>query len=179
MNIAKGAGESLVGRIKIHRLFPFTFREYLMYHGMQPQNIKLDNIKYPDNASEYKIEFKKYMERGGLPELYEESSPELLNQIPDLVFFRDIVEIFSVKRTEVLKGIFREIAEHSGQIVNYSNMENDLNTQYRTIKDYIQYLQDSCLIEKSTPFEESHLKSLRKNPKMYSADHSFTALRRT
>ena len=176
MNITKGAGESLVGRINIHKLNPFTFREYLKYHDIEAPEIRLDDIYYPEEASRYKIKFKEYMEMGGLPELYENQSLEFLKQILDLVFFRDIVEIFTIKRTDVLKGIFRSITEKSGQKINYSNIANDLNTQYRTIKDYIQYLQDSFLIEKSIPYEKSHLKALRKNPKMYVSDHSFMGL---
>lgn len=179
MNITKGAGESLVGRTEIKRLEPFRFKEYLRYKEVEPTDVDLDEIYYPDEASLYKIKFKEYMEKGGLPELYDDLSIELLKQILDLVFFRDIVEMFPVKRTEVLKGIFREIVEKSGQKVNYSNMANDLNTQYRTIKNYLEYLQDSFLVEKSIPHEVSHLKALRKNPKLYMSDHAFSSIWKT
>ncbi len=176
MNITKGAGESLAGRINMHWLTSFSFKEYLKYHDIEIPEVHLNDLYYPQEASRLRIAFKDYMEKGGLPELYEDHSHEFLQQILDLVFFRDIVEIFTVKRTDVLKGIFRTIAENSGQKINYSNMSNDLNTQYRTVIDYIQYLQDSFLVEKSMPYEKSHLKALRKNPKMYAADHSFTDL---
>jgi len=179
MNITKGAGESLVGRTEINRLAPFSFKEYLRYEGVEITEVDFDEIYHPEDASLYKIKFKEYMEKGGLPELYCDGSIELLKQIVDLVFFRDIVEMFPVKRTEVLKGIFREIVENSGQKVNYSNMANDLNTQYRTIKSYLEYLQDSFLVEKSIPDEESHLKALRKNPKLYMSDHAFSSLWKT
>ncbi len=179
MNITKGAGESLVGRTEIKRLEPFSFKEYLRYEGVEIDEVDIDETYYPDDSSLYKIKFKEYMEIGGLPELYDNQSIELLKQIVDLVFFRDIVEMFPVKRTEVLKGIFREIVEMSGQKVNYSNMANDLNTQYRTIKSYLEYLQDSFLVEKSIPQEESHLKALRKNPKLYMSDHAFSSIWKT
>ena len=179
MNITKGAGESLVGRTEIHRLKPFSFKEYLKYEGVDTAEVSFDDMYYPERASLYKIKFNEYMEMGGLPELYDYLSIELLKQILDLVFFRDIVEMFPVKRTEVLKGIFREIVENSGQKVNYSNMANDLNTQYRTVKNYLEYLQDSFLVEKSIPHEASHLKALRKNPKLYTSDHAFSSIWKT
>lgn len=176
MNITKGAGESLVGRIKIHRLNPFTFKEYLSYNGIKPEETSLEDINYVKNASTYRIHFNDYMSKGGMPELYADFSKGHLKEILDLVFFRDIVDIFTVKKTSVLKGIFQHITEKSGQKINYSNLADDLSTQYRTIKDYVQYLEDSFLIEKSLPFEKTHLKALRKNPKMYVSDHSYMQL---
>lgn len=176
MNITKGAGESLAGRIRIHRLHPFTFKEYLLYKGLNVPEISLKDISYVKNASTYRIHFNDYIKKGGLPELYAEFSAEHLKQILDLVFFRDIVDIFTVKNTSVLKGIFRHITEQSGQKINYSNLADDLKTQYRTIKDYVQYLEDSFLVEKTLPLEKSHLKALRKNPKMYVSDHSYMQL---
>lgn len=176
MNITKGAGESLVGRIDISKLDPFSFKEYLRYEQVDVPKVDIDALSYPEDASLHRIKFKKYMGKGGFPEIYEEDSKEYLKQILDLIFFRDIVEIFTVKRTDVLKGIFREISARSGQKLNYSNLSNDLDTQYRTVKDYLQYLEDSFLIEKSLPWEDDHIKSLRKNPKMYVSDHSFANL---
>ncbi|MFO8110540.1 MAG: ATP-binding protein [Thermoplasmata archaeon] len=176
MNITKGAGESLVGRIKIRRLNPFSFREYLRYVGEKTTDVNLLDLHYPKDAPTYRIRFNEYMERGGFPELYDSWSKEDLKEILDLIFFRDIVDMFTVKRTDVLKGLFIRIAERSGQRINYANLANDLNTQYRTIKDYLQYLEDSFLVSKSMPVEEDHIKASRKNPKMYASDHSFTCL---
>ena len=157
-------------------LNPFSFKEYLRYEKADVPEMDLDSLSYPEDASLYRIKFKEFMEKGGFPEIYEDNSKEYLKQILDLIFFRDIVDIFTVKRTDVLKGIFREISERSGQKLNYSSLSNDLDTQYRTVKDYLQYLEDSFLIEKSLPWESDHIKSLRKNPKMYVSDHSFADL---
>ncbi|MFW5898236.1 MAG: ATP-binding protein [Candidatus Saliniplasma sp.] len=176
MNITKGAGESLVGRIRIHLLYPFNFKEYLLYEGIKIPEITMDDIYYPKDAARYRIKFKEYMDKGGFPELYSTWSKNYLKQILDLIFFRDIVEIFPVRRTDVLKGIFKRISEMSGQRMNYTSLANDLDTQFRTVKDYIQYLIDSFLIEKSISLEKDHIKALRKNPKVYVSDHSFANL---
>lgn len=176
LNITKGAGESLAGRIYFHKLTPFSYKEYLMYKRINIPTLSLNNISYIENASIYRINFNDYMQRGGLPELYDEFSKEHLKQMLDLVFFRDIVDMFVIKRTDVLKGLFHHITENSGQLINYSTLADTLNTQYRTIKDYVQYLEDSFLTIKSIPFETNYLKSLRKNPKMYVADHAYMGI---
>lgn len=86
MNITKGAGESLAGRINIHRLKPFSFKEYLRYKKIKTPDLSIENITYPENASKYRIHFNEYLKKGGLPELYNEFSAENLKQILDLVF---------------------------------------------------------------------------------------------
>ncbi len=39
-NVVKGAGESLVGRFSPTRLYPFSFREFLKYHGIEQTGSK-------------------------------------------------------------------------------------------------------------------------------------------
>jgi len=176
LNITKGAGESLAGRIQFYKLPPFSFKEYLRYNEIKTPTISLDDLSYPKNASMFRIHFNDYLQQGGLPELYDQYSTEHLKQILDLIFFRDIVDMFTIKKTDVLKGLFHHITDHSGQLINYSNLADALNTQYRTIKDYVQYLQDSFLAIKSPAYETNYLKSLRKNPKMYVSDHAYMRL---
>ena len=106
------------------------------------------------------------MEYGGLPEMYDDFSLEYLGQMLDLSFFRDIVEMFIVKRSDILKGIFRIIVKKTGQKINFSKLSGDLGTEYRTVSSYIRYIEDSFLIARSLPYEKSSVKSLRKNPKM-------------
>lgn len=176
VNLTKGVGESLVGRITIQKLRPFSLSEFLRYQGIETPDVSFQNVTYPRDASRYRIAFREYMEQGGLPEMYDTYDPENLKQMLDLVFFRDIVDMFTVKRTDVLKGLFRLIAEQSGQKINYSNLSRDLDTQYQTLTEYIQHLLDSFLVHESRPYEESHLKALRKNPKLYVADHAYANL---
>ena len=178
-NITKGAGESLVGRIIIHRLHTFSFRDYLKYEEIDTPQLDLENPSYPENARKLKIKFNEYMEKGGFPELYEEQTVENLRQNLDLTLFRDIVNISQVKRTDTLKQLFRLTAENTGQVVNYNNFSNHLDTQYRTVTDYLQYLEDGFLIENSQPVFSNQKKSMRKNPKIYIADHAYNQIYNT
>ncbi|MFB6158042.1 MAG: ATP-binding protein [Candidatus Nanohalobium sp.] len=175
-NITKGAGESLVGRIMIHRLHTFSFKSYLKYNGIETSEISLEDPSYPSNSQELRIQFNEYMDDGGFPELYDEQSNENLQQNLDLTLFRDIVNLFTVKRSDTLKQLFRLVTEHTGQVVNYNNLSQDLDTQYRTVTDYLQYLEDGFLINTSKPVYSNTKKSMRKNPKIYTADHAYNRL---
>lgn len=182
MNILKGGGESLVGRISLHRLYPFSFGEFLKYYkvqfdGLNYSDILENEIKYPVNSGKIQVKFEEYLKTGGFPEiLTKDKKKDYLNDIVSLTFYRDIVNMLPVKRTEVLEGLFYHFIRESGQVINYNKLADSLDTKYETVKDYIDHLESSFLIEKSTLYSKNKLKSIRKNPKIYVADHGFSAL---
>lgn len=174
-NIVKGAGESLVGRFSPTRLYPFSFREFLKYHGIDKNKLDLDKIKLPERK--ISIKFKEYFEQGGLPELYTSKRPfEDLEDNLDLVFFRDMVELFNVGRSSILIDIFLMLATQTAQQMSYNSISNDLDSDFRTVKKYVGYLEDSYLIQRSKPYTRSKHGSIRKNPKVYVEDHAYNRI---
>ncbi|MFO8110221.1 MAG: ATP-binding protein [Thermoplasmata archaeon] len=174
-NVVKGAGEGLVGRFSLVRLFPFSFREFLQYNGIQQKKSELEQIKLPDRK--IAIMFRDYFEQGGLPELYSSIRPlEELEENLDLVFFRDVVELFNVGRSSILKDIFLLLATQTGQRISYNSISNSLDSDFRTVKKYLGYLEDSYLIQRSRPYTVSEHKSIRKNPKVYIEDHAYNRI---
>ncbi len=174
-NLVKGAGEGLAGRFSPVRLFPFSFREFLRYHGLEQKKLELDRLKLPER--EVALRFREYFEKGGLPELYGSKRPmENLEENLDLVFFRDMVELFGVGRTSMLKDIFILIATHTGQKMSYNSFCNSLDSDIRTVKKYIGYLESSYLIQKSDLYAGSKPKSIRTNPKVYIEDHAYNRI---
>jgi len=174
-NIVKGAGESLVGRFSPTRLYPFSFREFLKYNGIEKNKMDLKKIKLPER--QISIKFREYFDQGGLPELYTSKRPlEDLEENLDLVFFRDMVELFNVGRSSILKDIFLMLASQTGQRMSYNSLSNSLDSDFRTIKKYVGYLEDSYLIQRSKPYTKSKHKSIRKNPKVYVEDHAYNRI---
>ncbi len=174
-NIVKGAGESLVGRFSPVRLFPFSFREYLKYNGLEQERLDVSDIKLP--GRKIALKFRDYFEEGGLPELYRSKRPmEDLEENLDLVFFRDMVELFNVGRSSILKDIFLLLASQTGQKMSYNSLSNSLDSDFRTVKKYVGYLENSYLIQRSKPYAESKYKSVRKNPKVYIEDHAYNRI---
>lgn len=181
MNILKGSGESLVGRIIIYKLYPFSFREFLRFKGLEVESITLWHPKYPLEGEKLSILFQEYFEMGGFPLFYSTSKERrkpLLKSMVDLTFYRDIVNLFDVKRIDVLEGLFYIFVKESGNVINYAALSNALNTKFETIKSYISYLNSSFLIANSSFFSGSKVKSLEKNEKVYVADHAFGALQK-
>ena len=177
MNIMRGSGESLVGRIDILRVFPFSFREFLKYVGIETHGLQAFDLRYPSDAEKIKLLFDKYALTGGYPELYpmagQERIRDYIRTVLDLTFYRDIINLFEVKRPEVLEGMFYSFIRESGNVINYHTLTNNLNTKYETVKTYIEYLASSFFISRSYLYSKSTLKSFRKNPKIYAGDNAF------
>lgn len=175
-NIRKGGGESLVGRVSIKDLTTLTFREFLRYDDVKVPKKEFGEFPIPVNDSKIKTEFLEYLETGGFPGLIpldETKRIERLKDIIDLTLFRDVVEIFEIQRPELLQGIFRSLSANSSSIVNYNKISKNHDAQYKTVKKYIEELEQSFLIEISRRFENNVFKEYRKRPKIYSSDHSF------
>lgn len=182
MNILKGSGESLIGRIRIHRIHPFSFREFLRHNRVEIEKMPVGELKVPLQAEKIMLLFDRYKELGGFPETFSLTKEALKNTLKtwvDLVFYRDIVNLFEIKRIDALEGLFYSFVKESGNIVNYAKLANSLNTKFETIKTYIEYLDNSFLIEKSPFYSGSRIKRSEKNFKIYASDHAFFNLEET
>ena len=181
-NIRKGGGESLVGRISLHQLFPFTFREFLRYKGIKVPERDFGGFERPKNARKIRNVFEEYMKTGGFPGLLEFEDTKRLERLKDIIdlsLYRDVVEIHGIGRPELLEGLFKIFSANSGQIISYNKISKDLNAQYRTVKKYIESLRSSFLISISRRFENSVFKQYRKSPKIYVSEHSFCRMENT
>ncbi len=170
-NILRGAGESLVGRIHIERVHPFSFEEFMRYDGLSV----LDTDSVPAEHGKLLLEFRKYMKMGSFPEAYGKNIKEYLSTMTDLIFFRDIISILDVKRPGLLKDLFYGILQQSGNPINYSNLSRDTGAKYETILSYLDYLEMGFLIERS-PLFPARTGQKKKRYKVYAGDHSFLNL---
>ncbi|MFB6200110.1 MAG: ATP-binding protein [Candidatus Nanohaloarchaea archaeon] len=181
-NIKAGSGESLVGRISLHHLTPLKFSEYLRARNIEVPEKDLENLPTPENPNKIRPKLEEYLETGGFPgliDLKQNTRRERLKDILDLTLYRDVVEMFDLGRPELLEAIFRSVTEQTGQSANYNKMAKNLDAQYKTVRKYIDSLEQSFLIEKSRRFQNNTLQEYKKRPKLYTGEHSFCQLEST
>lgn len=175
VNVIKGGGESLAGRLTTLRLHPFSFREYLRYHDVERDRLDVTDLSPGDRT--VRVRFEDFLDDGGMPEAYRYDRPiERLEETIDLVFYRDIIELFDAARSSVLSGMFRYLSANTGQMINFNKIADAMDADFRTVKKYLDYLEDSFLIARSYPYTGSEIASMRKNPKVYVADHAYNRL---
>lgn len=152
--LLKQTSESLAGRIVYKKMTPFSWLE-------------INHL--------YKLE--NYFERGGFPRSI--IPPELNVSLEWRESFistfleRDLLQWSGVSPT-TMRRMWQMLAHHNGQTVNYTLLGNSLGVSHNTIKNYIDLLESTFMLEVLKPYFSNLGKRLVKAPKIYIADSGIT-----
>ena len=107
--------------------------------------------------------FNEYMLYGGLPQILsytsEEQKVRFLKTLFDETYIKDIKDRHDIRKDDDLEELINIMASGIGALTNPNKLANTLRSEkksvisYDTVKDYIDYLCDSFLIEKSTRYD--------------------------
>lgn len=124
--------------------------------------------------------FNEYMLYGGLPQILtyksEEQKVRFLKSLFDETYIKDIKERHGVKKDDDLEELINIMASGIGALTNPNKLANTFKSEkkssitYDTIKDYIEYLCDSFLIEKATRYDIKGKKYINTPFKYYFSD---------
>lgn len=164
--IRKKSKESLAGRIFEFKIEPLNFSEFLSF-----KNIKINNIWLQREL--LLKEFSNYLKNNGFPEIIDEEDEIIERYIKEgvieKIIYRDIPQVFEVKDAGLMRAIFDIIYNNPGQVIEISNLANELNVSRQIISLYIGYLEESYLIRKLYNFSKNARKVQRKLKKYYPA----------
>ena len=106
--------------------------------------------------------FNEYMLYGGLPQILtyqnEEQKIRFLKALFKETYIKDIKDRYNIKKDGDLEELINVIASGIGALTNPNKLANTFKSEkkspitYDTIKDYIEYLCDSFIIEKATRY---------------------------
>ena len=107
--------------------------------------------------------FNEYMLYGGLPQILsyetEEQKVRFLKSLFDETYIKDIKDRYDIRKDDDLEELINIMASGIGALTNPNKLANTFRSEkksvisYDTVKDYIDYLCDSFLIEKSTRYD--------------------------
>ena len=153
-DLLKQSSESLAGRISYKRLTPFLWEE-------------LEN--------DYSIE--KYFSAGAFPRSLlandNEISFEWRESFTTTFLERDLLQWAGF--TPTMRRLWQMLAHVNGQMVNYSTLATSLGVTSTTIKNYIDLLAETYMVEMVVPYISNLGKRLVKSPKVYISDSGITA----
>ena len=152
--LLKQSSESLAGRISFKRLSPFVISE-------------LDSH----------ISLEKFLSRGGYPRSIlaadDVTSIEWRNDFITSFIERDLIQ-YSGFHPLVMRRLWQMLAHNNGQTVNYSSLGNSLGISNVTVRNYIDLLEGTFMVEVVRPLFSNLEKRLVKAPKVYIADQGIT-----
>ncbi len=91
------------------------------------------------------------------------------------VLTRDLRDIADVEKLTELPKFVRLLAEHSGQLVNYSQFGAGINVSHKTGQRYVGLLEQIFLIATVQPWFTNALKRIVKTPKLHFLDSGLLA----
>jgi uncharacterized protein len=166
---------SLRGRSLPIEIFPFSFEEFLKFHGLFPGSPKTFGA---NTASVLRKAVKDYLEVGGFPEVQKLDRNlriEVLQGYIDSVLLKDIIERHKVSNILVLKHLVRHIMNSSGGQFSVNKFFNTMKSMSikctkNSLYEYLDHLTDAFLFYK-VPIHSRSEKSRLINPaKIYSID---------
>ena len=91
------------------------------------------------------------------------------------ILTRDLRDIAEVEKLTELPKFVRLLAEHSGQLVNYSQFGAGINVSHKTGQRYVGLLEQVFLIATVQPWFTNALKRIVKTPKLHFLDSGLLA----
>ena len=83
---------------------------------------------------------------------------------------RDVRDIARVGQLSEMPRLLRVLAEHAGQLVNYSRIGSSLNMNHVTTQKYVGVFENLYLVQTLPPWYSNTLKRLVKSPKLHFLD---------
>lgn len=167
--IASTLGGSYIAR----DIYPFSFEEYLQYHGM---TVDKNWHYHPDTRLKVVRHFNDYFYYGGFAESFDKQNKrEWLTSLYQKILMGDIVERNKVRNPRVLRLLARKLAESVMQPTTLKRLEHIIKSSGDSIsqtilKDYLEYMEDAYLIF-SIPNLVSPLTEQQTIMKRYFADN--------
>ena len=156
------------GRTYEIEVYPFSFKEFLMYYH---------NI-YPDIDDA----FNKYVLEGGLAGSYlyktEEEKYRYILDVYQTMIIRDINTKYKIRNKELLDNLNDFLMDNISNITSSRNIvkeliKNDTKINHKTISSYIKYLCNAFLYYKVKRYDIQGKRYLASQDKYYLSDHSF------
>lgn len=145
------------------KMYPLSFKEY-----------------FSVSSSSVSSALNEYMLYGGLPQVLtyekEEQKIKYLKSLFEETYIKDIKERYKIKKDGDLEELINILASGIGALSNPNKLANTFksekksNISYDTIKDYIEYLCDSFLVEKVTRYDIKGRKYVNSPFKYYFMD---------
>ncbi len=166
---------SLRGRSLTVEIFPFSFPEFLRYHGLFSERPRTFGAK---TTATLRKAVRDYLEIGGFPEVQELDPAlriEVLQGYIDSVLLKDIVERYHIGNVTALKHLVRHIMHSAGGKFSVNKFYNTMKSMAvkctkNNLYEYINHLTDAFVFSKA-PIHSRSEKTRTINPvKLYAID---------
>lgn len=138
----------LTGRYIAIKLFPFSFKEFLDFKG-------IELLKAYTTQEKAKIfgALQEYLAFGGFPEVYKFGKPIVLG-IYETILNKDLILRYNIRKAREFKDLAKYLLSNSSEEITYSRLSRNMGIKHvSTISNWISYMENAFLIFKLERFD--------------------------
>jgi predicted AAA+ superfamily ATPase len=181
----------LTGRVLKFNLYPFSFEEFLRYRNKKLYSLYAEKQdKFQDwlkddtelsitgNTLERLEELRKgYAVYGGYPRVVladsEDEKQKVLENIVETYLVREIGDVMGISEDREVKDLMKVLALQMGEKTKYNSISKKTGTDFHTLKERLNILEHTFVLEQVRPFFTNKQKEISKQPKIYFYDNGF------
>jgi uncharacterized protein len=142
--LSRELGSRLTGRYVPVELFPFSFAEFLQFRGYTAPD--LTRLTTADTAR-LQGYLGEYLRLGGIPEPLKYPELQLARTLYEDVLYRDIATRHRIEEVRALKELAFYLVSNPASLISFNKLKDQLRLgSVNTIKNYIEYLENSWLL---------------------------------
>ena len=154
------------GRTFEIKVFPFSFKEYMQYFGLEDRYSAVD----------------KYLLEGGMAGSYlykdQEARYDYIADVFDTLILRDIRQKYRIRNTQLMDRLVDFLMDNISNLTSARNIANTIiglkeKANHVTISTYMQCLCNAFAFYKVRRYDIKGKKYLSSNDKYYLSDHTF------
>lgn len=153
--LSKELGTRLTGRHLTIELYPFSYTEFL----------SLKNKKHNINL------FKEYLKKGGFPEYLKTNDSDILKNLFEDIFYRDILQRNEIRNTQAIKSLINFLISNIGKETTYNKLKSLISVgSVNTVSQFMYSLEQAYLFFTLKKFDYSVRKQIINPKKIYCID---------
>ena len=173
LQLMERASESLSGRVCILEMLGLSLREIQNDPFASPFLPTRDYIMSRKETVQKPENIWEIIHRGSYPELYQ--NPEMdwqtfYGSYVKTYLERDVRSLSAVHDLDAFRRFMIAVAARTGQMLNYSNIADEISKDVGTVKNWMSILESSGIIYLLEPYTPAILKRAIKTPKVYFRD---------
>lgn len=171
--------ESLSGRKFLFILHPLSFNEYLFFNDKKEKPGKDNTINFKSGYSlldykKYEVDYNRYLEFGGFPEVVITSDIDskrlILKNIFASFFEKDIKVLSDMKDIRELRDLILMLVPRTGNILDVTKLSNELGVNRVKAYNYLELLQGVFFLKLIPKYSKSIDRTVAGGRKVYFSD---------
>jgi hypothetical protein len=173
--LSKEVATQMRGRALSWEIFPFSFREYLDYKGIESsRHLSTKNRLHIQKA------FEEYWQTGGFPEvlgLEKSMRIKIHQEYFNTVLFRDLIERHDISHPKAVTDLAYRLVDNAASLYSVNSLTGYLKSlghkvPKSTVSDYIEWFEDAYFLFTVRIFDASLARANTNPKKIYCVDHS-------